>query len=126
MKSLIISLSLAVVVVVFSVGYTFKIDTVANELRELNNEIAISLKDENYESALEKADKLSGCIEDKKTLMEAIGNHEEIKSIEMNIAEMKEYIRGSARSDALSKCALLDFLFGYLPEGYHLKAENIL
>lgn len=126
MKSLIISLSLAVVVVVFSIGYTFKIDAVANELRELNNEIAISLKNENYESALEKAEKLSGSIDEKKTLMEAIGNHEEIKSIEMNIAEMKEYIRGSARSDALSKCSLLDFLFCYLPESYHLKAENIL
>ena len=95
-------------------------------MKEINTEIAIFLEKDEYNTAFEKTKELGGYIDEKKTLMEAIGNHEEIKAIEMGIVELREFIRSNDKVDALSKCAILDFLFGYLPESYHLKAENIL
>lgn len=126
MKSVIISLALAVVVLVISITYTKTIDNVSARMKEINTEIAIFLEKDEYNTAFEKTKELGGYIEEKRTLMEAIGNHEEIKAIEMGIVELREFIRSNDKVDALSKCAILDFLFGYLPESYHLKAENIL
>ena len=126
MKSLIISLALAVLVVVMSTVYTGTIDKVSNQMKGINEEIAVFIENGDYDGAFQKTNDLSSYIEEKSTLMEAIGNHEELKEIELGVVELREFIRNKDKAEALSRCALLDFLFMYMPENYHLKTENIL
>ena len=71
------------------------------------------LKENNYE------------IKSLEVFFASTGNHQEIDNIEMSLAELKRYIEGHQKYDALAKSQVLDFLFHHLPKNSRLKTENI-
>ena len=126
MKSFIISAVLAVIVIAGSMFYTYKIDKVSEKMSDINKQIISCLDKKNYEGASDKIYELKEFLDEKSTLMAAMGDHEDLDNIETNLSELEKYTEGKNRTDALSKCAVLSFLFKHLPESYHLRLENIL
>lgn len=126
MKGVWISLCIVVVMVVGSIVYTNHIDNVSYELGEMNDRIMEHLEDKDYDEAADEAQRLAEYLAEKRTVLDATGNHEELNKIEMNISEMLGYIDGEQRIDAISKCMVLDLMFSHLPRNYKLKMENIL
>lgn len=126
MKSVIISFILMCTVIVGGACYTKSLITVSSELLSLNYGIQDSLEEGNTEGAYEGIKQMLTYLEDKETVLSAMGNHEELDKIRMNISELKKYTDGENIIDALSKSEVLDFLFRHLPENYKFKIENIL
>ena len=126
MKSVIVSLILAAAVVTGSLAYTHKMDGVTAEMSDINSQIIQSLENEDFIQAKENINDLKGCIEKNSIIMETMGNHEEVDKIKMNLSELERFTDGEKRTDALSKCSVLDFLIDHLSEVSHLTIENIL
>lgn len=126
MKEVWISLCIAAVMIGGSVCYTNHMDKVSHELGTINKQVMENLENEKYDTAYAKAEELAKYLDDKRAILAATGNHEELDKIEMNISEMTGYIYGERKIDAISKCNVLDFLFSHLPVNYKLKIENIL
>ncbi len=126
MKGVIISGVIAILILIGSIAYTNHIENVSEELSDINKVIIEALTAENYSKASSSAKELNDYLDSHRAILEATGNHEEIDKIEMNISELVEYIDGGEKTDALSNCRVLDFLFDHLPKNYEMKLENIL
>lgn len=126
MKGVVISACIAVIIITGSIAYTNHIENVSNDIGGINDKIMYYLEEENYEEAKRETYNLSQYLGSKRTILAAIGNHEELDKIDMNISEMSGYIDGKKKADALSCCRVLDFLFDHLPNNYEMKLENIL
>lgn len=126
MKGVVISAVIAVLLVVGSMAYTRHIESVSQELGEINDAIIAALKQEDYEYAAEGVKELKEYLDSHRAILEATGNHEELDKLEMNISELSEYVGGGEQTDALSNCRVLDFMFEHLPKNYELRWENIL
>ena len=126
MKSFVIAAVLAFFVVVGSMVYTFAIDSVSQSMADINGKVLSSLENSDFAEAHRGIDELKNYIKKKSTLMEAMGNHEDLDEIRITVFELEKYTEGKSKTDALSKCAVLGFLFEHLPESYHVKSKNIL
>lgn len=126
MKSVIISALLAAVMVTGAWVYSNRLESVSKTLMEMNEKVAEYLEREEYELASAQINKIKIYLERKHTLLAAMGNHEELDKIEMNISEMEKYTEGRHMTDALSRCQVLDFLFEHMPKNDYVRLENIL
>lgn len=126
MKSVVISVIIAAIVVAGSLVYTRSLENVSEELMSINEQVSKYIENEDYLSAESEIAHLKAYLNSRRAVLDAIGNHEEMDKIEMNLYELEEYSNGEKKTDALSKCRVLDFLFEHLPLNYKLKPENIL
>lgn len=126
MKSVVISVIIAAIVIAGSIVYTSNLERVSKELSEINGRISECLEEEDYSGADAEIEHLKAYLNSRRAVLDATGNHEEIDKIEMNLYELSEYSKGEKKTDALSRCRVLDFLFEHLPLNYKLKPENIL
>lgn len=126
MKSVVISIVIAAIVVAGSLIYTSSLERVSSELMTINEEVSKYLEQEDYSGAESEIEHLKSYLNSRRAVLDAIGNHEEMDKIEMSLYELEEYAKGEKQTDALSKCHVLDFLFEHLPLNYKLKPENIL
>ena len=65
-------------------------------------------------------------VDEKKLSLAIIMDHTDLDKIEMGIAELKGYIEGEIKTDALAKCNSLDVMIRHMPKNYKLKIENVL
>lgn len=126
MKSLIISLVIAIAIIGSSIFYQAHLNSVSKELISKNDKIEESIKKGDYIAAKNLTDDSMAYLEKQRTILAATDNHEVLDKIEMNLNELYEYIKGSQETDAMSKCSVLRFLYEHLPKNYELKLENIL
>lgn len=126
MKSVVVSVIIAAIVVAGSLFYTRSLEKVSEELIEINEQISQYIEAEDYSGANSEIERLSAYLDSRRAVLDAIGDHEEMDNIEMNLSELEEYAKGEKKTDALSRCHVLDFLFEHLPLNYKLKLENIL
>lgn len=126
MKSVVVSVIIAVIVIAGSLFYTRSLEKVSGELIEINKQISERIEAEDYSGANSEIERLSAYLDSRRAVLDAIGDHEEMDNIEMNLSELEEYAKGEKKTDALSRCRVLDFLFEHLPLNYKLKLENIL
>ncbi len=126
MKSVIISIAIAALIVAGSLFYTKNLEKVSEELRGINDKVSECIEGGDYFGADAEIDRLTAYFNSRRAVLDMIGDHEEMDKIEMNLYELTEYSRGQKQTDALSRCHVLDFLFEHLPLNYKLKLENIL
>lgn len=126
MKSVVISIAIACVIVTGSLFYTRGLEKVSEELLEMNERVSEYIEAEDYFNADAEIDRLTSYLNSRRAVFDATGNHEEMDKIEMNLYELTEYSRGQKKTDALSRSRVLGFLFEHLPLNYKLKFENIL
>lgn len=93
---------------------------------EKNKEIETEIVTQNYESATQKTKELSEYVREKRTILDAVGNHQELDEIERNLSELAAFTEDEMHGDAISKCYSLDFLLRALPRNFKIKIENIL
>lgn len=126
MKGVVISAFIAVLILIGSMAYTKHMDSVSRELGEINDKVIEAINDEQYNTAAEYVNELIDYLDRHHAVLAATGNHEDIDKIEMNISELYSYVEGGEKTDALSNCRVLDFLFEHLPQNYKMKLENVL
>ena len=126
MKSFMITLVLAAVMVMSGIFCSSYIDRVARELSERNQTIGELIRHADYSAATKQAEMLSEKIEKKKIVLAITLDHTELDKIETNLAELLSYSKDRQAYDAAAKCQTLHFLFRHLPKNYQLKWENIL
>lgn len=125
MKSLIISLLIGAAIIWGSAAYTSGLENVSEQLVSDCEKIRGLIDDGDFEGAFACTGEMSFYLEKKRAVMDATGKHDEIDEIEMNLAELSAYTAGGSKSDALAKCASLEFLFKHLPKDFRLRIENI-
>lgn len=126
MKAFITSIVIAAVIVAGSILYTHKLETISGELAAMNDVITEHIEKENYDDADKKISELGEYLEDKREMLATTGNHQELDNIQIYLSELKRFSQGEMKTDALSRCQVLDFLFHHLPQDYRLRIENIL
>lgn len=126
MKSVIVALIIGALTVFGSIGYTNHLEKISVEMIEKNKEIEKDIVSDNFEEASKKSEQLSGFVREKRTLLDAVGNHQELDEIERSLSELTAFTEENRRADALSKCYSLDFLMKALPRNFKIKIENIL
>ncbi len=126
MKSVVISVIIAAVMVAGSLFYTSSLERVSCELNDINTRVSKLLDEDDFSAADSEIEHMKSYLDSRRAVLDATGNHEEIDKIEMNISELSEYTKGEKKTDALSRCRVLSFLFEHLPLNYKLKFENIL
>ena len=126
MKSFIIAIIIATIMITGSITYTINIEKISDELSSHNERVIKLIEDENFDAAMEIAEFMDKYIDDKKIMLAATGDHEDIDKMEIYLSELTEYIKGNHKSDALAHAKALKTLFEHLPKNYRLKPENIL
>ena len=126
MKSVIAALTLILAVVAGGLAYTSSLVKVSDELSEMNAAVQSSLENNYIENAEHQIEQMRSYLEDKETVLSAMGDHDELDEIKINIAELEQYVKGEMKTDALAKSEVLEFLFEHMPENYRLKLRNVL
>ena len=126
MKSFIISLAIAALLIAGGIFNIAHIEKISADLYGINAEIAEALRNEEYELAQSKIPELERTVTNYEPFCATLENHEEVDAIESNIAELKIYTESRHQSDALAKSNVLAFLFEHLPKNSRIKLENIL
>lgn len=126
MKSLILSLVIGALIVWGSTAYTGGLERISNRLANDAAEVRRLINEENFDEALHQIDDMRLFLEQKRTMMEATGKHDEIDEIEISLEELRAYTESGSQSDASARCAAVEFLFRHLPKNFKLRIENIL
>lgn len=126
MKSLIIALSIGLLTIVGSIAYTNHLESVTEQMTRENEIIAQALENERFEEANKSAKELIAFVREKRVILDAVGNHQELDDIEKNLCEMTAFTQEKNKDDSIAKCRVLSFLIESLPRNFKIKIENIL
>lgn len=125
MKSFFIAIAIAIALIITGSMYSHNLIEESAHLSHLNDNIIVSLEDENYNRAQMQIDELTKRIEKFKVFYFMTDNHSEIDAINLSIAELEIYTKKENQTDALAKANSLSFLLSHLPENTELKWGNI-
>lgn len=126
MKSVIAAIILMGAVFAGSAAYTARLVKVSGELSEMNLKIQENLRRGNTSAAHKEIEQMKEYLEDKDEILSAMGDHNELDKIKMNLAELQEYSKGENVTDALAKSEVLEFLLEHMPENYKFMMKNVL
>ena len=126
MRSVIITLIIAVGMVSGSVMYASHLKEQSEMLSEITKDIKDDIINENYSSAADGIKRLDKNVSRFEKFFLATGDHIEIDNIKTNISELKSYTKHKMKGDAMSKIYVLEFLFEHLPHNNQVKIGNIL
>ena len=126
MKSVLVSLLIAITIITGSIFYTKSLKSISEEMTSYAMSVKEHINNENYEAAIDEEKKLHDFFRDKRLILAGTVDHSIIVKIEENFAEMHSYTLKEQQYDAAAKCDALIYYFKYLPSNYSLKIENIL
>ena len=126
MKSFITSLVIAAFIIAGSIAYGMHIDKISSELLTINTRLTDEVEADDFAGARETADEVQTYFNKKRAMLGATDNHETLDKIEINLQELFSYVEGGQKTDALSRCRVLGYLYEHLPRNYKLRFENIL
>ena len=126
MKSLIIAVIIACIIVFGGVYATNKLSDVSENLIDMCEEMNESIEENDFKKADKLIEKISKYVDENYVMFATSIDHNEIDKIEMNVNQMKSYIKEKQKADALSFGNVLLGLFEHLPKDYKLKLENII
>ncbi len=126
MKSLIIAILIATVIIFGGIYATDKLGDISSYLLDLCEQTSDAVKNDDFQVAGELIGEMEGCVEENYIMFATSIDHNEIDKIEMNIKQMQVYIEQEQKADALAYGNVLIGLFEHLPKDYRLKLENIL
>ncbi len=126
MKSMLVAVFIAVIIVFSGIYSTEKLEDMSVYLIDKCNQANEEIKAENFEEAEKYVDEIESFVEENYTMFASTIDHNEVDKIDMNIDQMKTYIKEEQKADALSYGTVLLGLFEHLPKDHKLKLENIL
>ena len=126
MRSFISAVAIGIALICGSILYTNHIQKISDELIRCNSVVYRLISEDKFSEADQVIQMMCSYIDDKKIILAATGNHEEIDKIEINIAELMQYNNYEFKADAAARTKVLYILFEHLPKNYKLRPENIL
>lgn len=126
MKSLIIAILIAVIIIFGGIYATNKLSDVSDNLIEICEQASELIQNEEFETAGELLEKMKESVDENYIMFAVSIDHNEIDKIEMNLDQMQIYIKEHQKADALAFGNVLLGLFEHLPKDYKLKLENVL
>ena len=126
MKSVIVAIFIAGVIVFSGIYSTKKLEDVSVYLIDICEKTNEIIEKGNFSEAEKYIDDIEKCIEENYIMFASSIDHNEIDKIDVNIDQMKIYIKEEQKADALSYGSVLIGLFEHLPKDHRLKLENIL
>ena len=126
MRTFIIAVIIAGMLVGGGLVFNFSIDGIADELMTECDKISRQIDEEHFGEASENISKLEEYMDDKKIVLASIINHENIDDIELCISELKGYADREIAAEAHVRCKKLKHLLEHLPANYTVTLENIL
>ncbi len=126
MRTFIIALIIAGVLVGGGLLFNFSIDSLANELMAECDKIYELIDEESFDDATENISKMEEYIDKKKILLASVINHENIDDIELCISELQGYTDKKIAFEAHVRCRKLKHLLEHLPANYMVTLQNVL
>ena len=126
MRSFIIALIIAGLIVGGTIFSTYRIEVVSGKILDDNQKVVEAVNSNDFKKAKTLARNMAEYVDDKKMSLSIIMDHGDLDKIEQGVAELEGYIEGEAKFDSLAKCKFLDVLIRHLPRNYKLKIENVL
>lgn len=126
MKSFIVSVIIAVIVVAWSLFFVNQIEDFSVKLGVDLEGIVLALGREDYSSAGKLAKEMGDYVDEEKLRLAAMLDHTLLDKIETDIAELRGFIECEVKNDAIAKCRVLDVQIRHMPKNHKLKLENIL
>lgn len=126
MKSFIAAMTILAAILASGFISMHKLETSAQTMLDKTQAITQALEAEDYTHALSLTDELSDYVENHSLLFATMTDHSSITGIEVYIGELRYYISGNVKYNALAKSAVLERLIRTLPENYLVRFENIL
>lgn len=126
MKTFIIAIVIAALLVGGGLVFNFSIDGIADELMAECDKISEQIDTNSFDEALENISKMADYMDDKKIVLASIINHENIDDIELCISELKGYADKKIAVEAHVRCRKLKHLLEHLPANYTVTLQNIL
>ncbi len=126
MKSVLIAVLIALVIIFSGIYSTEKLEDMSVYLIDKCNQANEEIKAENFENAEKYVSEIESFVEENYTMFASTIDHNEVDKIDMNIDQMKIYIKEHQKADALAYGNVLIGLIEHLPKDHKLKIENIL
>ncbi len=126
MRTFIIAVIIAVLLVGGGLIFNFSIDGIADELMAECDKISEQIEKDRFDEASENISKMEEYMDDKKTILASIINHENIDDIELCISELKGYADKKIAIEAHVRCRKLKHLLEHLPANYTITLQNVL
>lgn len=125
MKSLIIAVTIAVLIIFGGIYATEKIEDVSNDLIKITEDANKAVQKDDYKKAGALGDELKSIVEKNYNVFASCVDHSELEKIDMNLDQMQVYIEERQKADSLAYINVLLGLFEHLPKDYKLKLENV-
>lgn len=125
MKSLIVALIIAAMLVGGSIYSTNQLNELSAELEEKSKAMLLHIDKEEYSFAYIQLKSLDELMQNNELILASYLNHDELDKIEAYMAQTEAYLLTGDKGSSLAYANTLDLLFRCLVMDYKVKAENI-
>lgn len=125
MKSLIMALIIAAVIVTGGIYCTSRVDNLMGELTQKSDSIAENINNGGYERAENILSEIEKSLEGDAAILASYLDHNELDKIEIAIAQLEVYLDRKEKTSALAGTNTLKRHFLRIPKDYQIKLENI-
>lgn len=126
MKSFIVAIVVAALLVGGSVGYSIYIDRVTKEINDGTKKVEDAVRADDFVRAKEELSDVEGIIEKESTLLGSIVEHKEMFEIKRNIYEIGVFLESKNKEESLSRLKAIYTVSEQLSGNTALKISNIL
>ncbi|MDD6736317.1 MAG: DUF4363 family protein [Clostridiales bacterium] len=126
MKSFISAMAIAALLIAGGIAFNIGIGKWSENLMEDCDKINDAISEQDFEAAIKEITVLSEKIDNRKTVLASVINHESIDDIEVCVSELMGYADSMEGIEATVRCIRLKHMLEHLPENYSVTAQNIL
>ncbi|NLK75572.1 MAG: DUF4363 family protein [Clostridiales bacterium] len=111
---------------IFTISSSIKyLNTVSQNLSELNDEIEQNINDENWEEAYKITIEYTEKWQSYSKKIKLFLDHQEIDNIETELWQLPQYIKEKSKDEALASVYVLKYLLNHIADIEKIKIENI-
>ncbi len=125
MKSLIMALIIAAVIVAGGLYCTNQVEELMMELTKKSDSIAENINNDGYDSAKDILLEIEKSLETDAAILASYLDHNELDKIEVAVAQLEVYLERQEKTPALAGTNTLKRYFQRIPKDYKIKLENI-
>jgi len=125
MKSFIMALIIAAVIIMGGIYCTSRVDNLMEELTKKSDSITENINNDGYDKASNTLFQIEERLETDAVILASYLDHNEIDKIEIAISQLEVYLERKEKTSALASLNTLKKHFLRIPKDYKIKLENI-
>ncbi len=126
MRGLIAAIAAAVLIAACSWGYTSRIQSVTDELTQINGELRAAINADDMPRASAAAEDMRESITRAEGFLSAFGSHEDIETLRRYLEECAAYAEFGDRAGAYAASGMLGVCIDHIGHKYELTFANVL